>query len=321
MKGFNAIGSLVIDKITCYLWFSAGLVPAFILGFPVDAEKVQNIVTYSAGAVAVFSIIGALYQAMSREGGSVAPVLGVFLAACVIVFLPLISQFSFFGLETRMRDKVLEVQAIEDRIRKIAAINARVTYMSIAWANRMGSPSAKEKQTLLDDVDKQIREFKVTEEERLRIVQPVVNMLKYDFFLDYRQIIYDYAGIRYGILVENARNEAPETRELRDAHSDGMGKYNKRVDISEVWRRLDSFNFGEELNTLTPTEWLNDDEKVVANEFRNKLVRIVAECEKKGGYTSEAAQLQDAITGDSKEFTASLFRVQIDKLKSLANPK
>ena len=154
----------------------------------------------------------------------------------------------------------------------------------------------------------------------MRIVQPVVNMLKYDFFLGYRQIVYDYAGIRYGILVENARSEAPESRTMRDAHSDGMGKYNKRVDISEVWRRLDSFNFGEELNALTPTEWLNDEEKTVASEFRSKLVRIVAECEKKGGYTPEAAQLQDVITDDSKGFTTSLFRLQIEKLKSLAKP-
>ncbi|XSC46994.1 hypothetical protein ACF1BQ_016105 [Bradyrhizobium sp. RDT10] len=287
-----------------------------------DAEKVQNIVTYTAGAVAVFSLIGALYQAMNKGNGSVGGTLLVFFAAGIVVFLPLIQQFSLpGGFETRMNNRVNEVKAVEETVRKIAAVNAKVTYMTLAWSNRMGAPSAKQKQALLDDVDKQIREFKVTEDERLRIVQPVVNMLKYDFFLGYRQIVYDYAGIRYGILVENARNEAPESRAMRDAHSDGMSKYNKRVDLDEVWRRLDSFNFGEELNVLTPTEWLNEEEKAIAADFRSKLVRIVAECEKKGGYTAEAAQLQDATAEDSKGFTTSLFRLPIEKLKDLAKTK
>lgn len=182
-----------------------------------DVDKVQNIVTYTAGAVAVFALIGALYQSMSKGNGSAGPTLIVFLAACVVVFLPLISQFSLPGFEARMNNSVKEVKAIEDAVRKIATVNARVTYMTIAWANRMGSPSAKERQTLLDDVDKQIREFKVTEEERLRIVQPVVNMLKYDFFVGYRTVFYDYAASRYGILVENAQNEAADTIAMREA--------------------------------------------------------------------------------------------------------
>src|SRR4051812_19491030 len=99
-------------------------------------ERVRDIVTYAAGGGAVFSAIGALYQSMSKDGGTVAPILAVFLASCIVVFLPLIQQFSIFGLEARMNNRVNEVKEIEETVRKIAAVNARVTYMTIAWANR-----------------------------------------------------------------------------------------------------------------------------------------------------------------------------------------
>src|SRR5262245_18953911 len=74
--------------------------------------------------------------------------------------------------------------------------NARVTYMNIAWSNRMGSPSTNEKQALLDEVDRQLVEFRVPDEERRRIVKPVVQMLKYDLYLGFQRIISAYAGIR-----------------------------------------------------------------------------------------------------------------------------
>ncbi len=279
-----------------------------------DVDKVQNIVTYTAGAVAVFSLIGALYQSMSKDNGSAAPTLIVFLAACVVVFLPLISQFSLPGFEARMNNRVNEVKAIEETVRKIAAVNARVTYMTLAWANRLGSPSTKDKQSLLDDVDKQLREFKVTDEERQSIVRPVVQMLKFDFYFGLRTVVHEYAGIRYGRLVERARREAPDAVAERDKHSDLMTIYSKRLEGADVWRRLDSFSLEEELNNATP-EWLNETEAKALADWKKRILRIAGECEKKGGYTPEGVQLQDSLTQEPKAIAESIFRQSIEELK------
>ena len=56
-------------------------------------------------------------------------------------------------------------------------------------------------------------------------------------------------------------------------------------------------------------EWLTDKELAVVQKFKAEIIRLNADCEKKGGYTAEAVTYYDRYSGDHN----------IDKAKQLRN--
>lgn len=284
-----------------------------------DADKVQNIVTYTAGAVAVFSLIGALYQAMNKGNGSVAATLAVCFLSCIVVFLPLIQQFSLpGGFEARMRNSVQEVKATEEVVRRVAAINARVTYMSIAWANRMGAPSVSEKQSLLDDVDKQLREFKVTEEERRQIVQPFVQMIGLDFYFLYSKTLRTYAAMRFNALIQRRqKSDTEQNRQSEVEHSEKITAWTARTNDPNPFARLVTSTLDEELTRFMPRdgEWLNAKEREIAEDLRKRIVRMNADCEKKGGYTEPAMKFYERYHDDPESLAREVFASALSDIK------
>jgi len=64
---------------------------------------------------------------------------------------------------------------------------------------------------------------------------------------------------------------------------------------------LDTYNFGDELERLIPTDLLNESEKNKIEGFKAQLVTMFDQCEQKGGYTSEAADFQDRYVAKNQE--------------------
>ena len=58
-----------------------------------------------------------------------------------------------------------EADEIVAKLRQLAITNAKAVYMNVGWGDRTGSPSAKDKQAMLDEVDAQLRDLKVSAEE------------------------------------------------------------------------------------------------------------------------------------------------------------
>lgn len=80
-------------------------------------------------------------------------------------------------------------------MRKLASISARASYLTIAWGNRLGTPSAREKQAVLDEIDNQLAELKVSPEELADIQRPFVKMVRLDFFFLFQGVLRQYATI------------------------------------------------------------------------------------------------------------------------------
>jgi hypothetical protein len=54
------------------------------------------------------------------------------------------------------------------RLSQMAIINARVSYTTLAWGNRMATgPYAKDKQAILDEIDRQLVDLKASASVRL----------------------------------------------------------------------------------------------------------------------------------------------------------
>ncbi len=130
----------------------------------------------------MFALLSALYQAFNNQKGSAVTLVTIFLVGALIVFLPQVEFIKTLGIEARLRKTVTEAVATLASLRRLAEISARASYLTMAWGNRTGTPPAREKQAVLDDIDAQLAELKVTPDEIAKIQLPFVKMVRLDFF-------------------------------------------------------------------------------------------------------------------------------------------
>lgn len=144
-------------------------------------DRLREIFLYAVAALSLFALLCAVYQAMNRQTGSAATLAGVFLVTSLIVFIPQLEVLKAWGIEARLSKTLDRAEEIIGRLRALSAVSAQSTYMQMAWGNRMGTPSAKDKQAILDEVDRQLVDLGVPEEERSKIHKPYVQMIGFDF--------------------------------------------------------------------------------------------------------------------------------------------
>jgi hypothetical protein len=94
-------------------------------------------------------------------------------------------------------------------------------------------------------------------------------------------------------------------------HSDLITAWTKRTQKDAPGTDLEKQSLEDVLNDYMPKsgEWLSDKELVFMQKFKGEIVRLNADCEKKGGYTPEAETYYDRYSGDHN----------IDKAKQLRN--
>jgi hypothetical protein len=212
-----------------------------------------------------------------------------------------------------------EAQSIIERLRKLSAISARASYLTIAWGNRLGTPPAKEKQAVLDEIDGQLAELnaltklKVSPAELYEIHRPFVKMVRLDFFFLFEHVLSEYAKIINDGLVADVNAAGYPNAVMR--HSELITAWTKRTRRNDPHfdpsGDLEKASLEDVLNEYMPRrgEWLSDKELEVMQKFKAEIVRLNTDCENKGGYTAEAATYYDRYSGDHS----------IDKAKQLRN--
>jgi hypothetical protein len=273
-------------------------------------DKVRDIFSYFVAALTMFAFLGAVYQAFQNEKGSAVTLGTLFLIGALIVFLPQVEFIKTLGVEAKLRQTVNEATAILERLKRLSAISAKSTYMSMAWGNRMGSPSAKEKQAVLDEVESQLIDLNVSPEERTEIARPFVRIIGFDLYMAFARTVRGYGAAKNGKLLALAN--ASQTAEHRDAvedHSKRITEWSKRTEGENPFRRLNTYDLKAELDREMPTpdEWLNERERRIAQRFEQQILDLYVGCEKKGGFTPEAADFMTSIQITLKETQGSFF--------------
>jgi hypothetical protein len=223
--------------------------------------------------------------------------LGMLFVVCgLFLFLSQIKTFKIWEVQVELRETVDHAEQLIKRLRRISANSARSAYMQMAWGNRMGSPSAKEKKAFLDEIDQQLVDLQLTPEERTEISRPVVRIIGFDLYMIFSRTIQAYAGLRYSALVERARSEKPEDIQARDNHSAGISSWHKREQGENPFLRLDTYDLKEELDRETPRsgEWMDDRELSITRNLAQTILSLYKGCQAKAGYTPEAAEFLDA---------------------------
>ena len=126
---------------------------------------------------------------------------------------------------------------------------------------RLGAPSAKEKQAVLDDIDAQLTELKVTPEERAAIVRPLVQIIEVDFFSLYTRVVREFATLKASDLT--AKIHATHMQEATDAsmaHSELITPWSQKNNNFEPMKRLESKKLSGVIDDWMPGKggWLSD---------------------------------------------------------------
>jgi hypothetical protein len=238
-----------------------------------------------------------------------------FIACSVFLFLSQIKTFKVWEVEVELRETLDRAEEIIGRVRKLASISARASYLTIAWGNRLGTPPAGEKQAVLDEIDNQLGELKVSPQELADIQRPFVKMVRADFFFLFQGVLQQYAGILNAELtadIHKAKDPSPAAAAAAaNRHSELISAWTNRTRRSDPSADLEKESLEDVLNDYIPKsgEWLNDKELAVMQKFKTEIVRLNADCEKKGGYTPEAVTYYDRYSGDHN----------IDKAQQLRN--
>jgi hypothetical protein len=263
--------------------------------------------------MAIVSIILALYEGFNQRVTSAAFLGGLFLACTFMVFLPKLEVFKAFGVEAKLRQTVTEAVATLASLKRLAEISARASYLTIAWGNRLGTPPAKDKQAVLDEIDNQLAELKVSPDELANIQRPFVKMVRLDFFFLFQGVLSQYAGMINSKLVADVHEakDPSAASAIVMRHSDLITAWTKRTQKDDPGADLENHSLEDVLNDYVPKsgEWLSDKELAVVRKFKLEVMRLNADCEKKGGYTAEAVTYYDRYSGDHN----------IDKARQLRN--
>jgi hypothetical protein len=294
----------------------AGLRPGSFLGWDVTEsvlDRLRDIVLFVTGLLAIGALIMAAFEGFNQRVGA-ASFLGTLGVVCTfLVFMPKLEVFKVWGVEAKLQQTVTEAVATLASLKRLAEISARASYLTIAWGNRMGTPPAKDKQAVLDEINSQLAELKVSPEEIAKIQFPFVKMVRLDFFFLFQGVLNQYATIIATKMtddVHSARDPSAASRVVMK-HSERITAWTARTQKEDPSADLEKHPLEDVLNDYVPKsgEWLTDKEQGVVQRFKAEIIRLNADCEKKGGYTAEAVAYYDRYSGDHN----------IDKAKQLRN--
>ncbi|MGL3109027.1 hypothetical protein [Bradyrhizobium sp. BR 1432] len=258
-----------------------------------DMEKLREIFTLVCFAMGIAALILCIHQAWKT--GSTATLGAAFIVCALFVFLSQIKTFKVWEVQVELREQLDQAQALLQQLRRTSINSARAAYNQAAWGNRMGAPTAREKQAQLDEVDKQLADLNISAEERAGIVRPMVRIIGFDLYQVFSRTLQAYAALRYSALVERARSGEPKFVEEREQHSIGVSQWSKREAGQNPFERLYRYDLATELERETPRagEWLNAQELESARAFAKEITALYSGCSLKGHYTAEAAAYLD----------------------------
>src|SRR6266568_4690392 len=178
-------------------------------------DRVRDAFLYFVTAMAMLALLCSVYEGMNGRKGTAFTLLTIFLISTLIVFIPRLDVLEAFGVKAQLNKTLDRAEEIIGKMKRLSEINARASYMTMAWSNRMGAPSAKDKQAVLDEVDAQLTDLNVTPEERRQITRPYTQMIAWDFYLLYTRMLDRYLNWKSDDLVR--RLNANQTEENRKA--------------------------------------------------------------------------------------------------------
>lgn len=281
-------------------------------------DRMKDVLSFFIAAMAMVALFCAIYEAMNQRTSSALTLSTVFLLSTLLFYLPRLETLSALGISVKLQSTLNQAEDIISSLKKLAEVNAKVTYMTMAWGNRFGSPKAVDKQRILDEMNAELVALKVTEAERKQIAKPLIQLIGVDLYGVYSQVMERLVFWR----------NTMESRAL-SAHPspEATAAFQQLTAEIAAWRRinagrtpgaeLESYDLSAYLLRDTPLAMLNDAQKASAESFRNQILQLYQGCLAKGGYTPQAAAFLENNTGEkyisaADEKVKELFGLEVE---------
>ncbi len=250
-------------------------------------ERLKEILTYFLAAMAMLSLLCAVYEAMNQRLASSGVLAGIFIAAALLIYLPQMETFKAFGVEAKMVQQTVDrAQEILEKVRQASIASAKSAYMIFAWSGRLGGMSEREKQNALDAVSEQLRNIGVKDDELRTIQQPHIELIGYDLYLLF------YNSVRGVILHEHP-----------PASDDGrvISEWEARWRPSGLDFIRPSLTNGRQLTSFMKQQ-ISPSIITTPREY-SKLESLAGQlyegCRSRGGYTDEALKFLESYRADT----------------------
>jgi hypothetical protein len=116
-------------------------------------------------------------------------------------------------------------------------------------------------------------------------------MIGFDLYLTFNQVLEKYAAQKNAVLIQRANSsQNEEDQRAIQSHGTELTAWTQRRGKSP-FEMLATYKFEDELERMMPRadELLSQKKLEIARSFKQELVALFKDCEKKGGYTPAAA--------------------------------
>jgi hypothetical protein len=244
-------------------------------------ERVKEIFGYFVAAMAMFSLLCSIYEAMNGRLKSSGLLAGLFVAASLLMYLPQIELFKGFGIEAKLQiqQKLDKAQEILEQVRKLSLASAKSSYFNIAWSNRLGGIDPREKQRLLDGVDEQLRSVGTSETERREAARPHLDLIGYDFYVAFYKLL--PAAVSRQKVSSDLDNKAVVIQEWTNKHI-------PRGVLPMQAALVDGEHLSKYLFSQIDSKLVSQDDYDKLTGIADKIGRIFDGCIRRNGYTDDA---------------------------------
>lgn len=245
-------------------------------------QIVEGSPPYLLSVAAAISFISAVWLAWTNKVAAAALLGGLFLLCVVLAYFPQLDSITAFSIDVKLRKSLDRAEDILAKIKNISVLNAKATYINVAWSNRLGGMAIEDKQKLLDAVDEQLRAVGVDDGEIKSLRGPYVELIGYDLYMVFWQSAREL--LRHHL---NDPTPAEGGRRLSEweARSRPTGIDAIRPSLS------DAPKFRELMRKQVPDNLPIPQEKEKLLSLLEKIVTAYSGCVERGGYTEAAMQI------------------------------
>jgi hypothetical protein len=222
--------------------------------------------------MAVFALICCIYRAINDKVASATLLAALFLVCVMVVFLPRLEVLEAWGVKAHLVRTLNEADEILKKLRRSAILSAKASYMNAGWGNRMATQSARDKQSMLDEMDNQLRDLKVPADERKALSVSYVKIIGFDIYMMYVRTLERYFQFKQQAmqLEVNKDISSPVKAEL-DKWRAGRPSWKANYNLFE---NLETYSFADEIGRATPSGWLNEADQKAVDAYKNEIINL-----------------------------------------------
>ena len=202
------------------------------------------------------------------------------------MYLPQMVSFKAFGIEatlTQVQEKLDRAEEIIERLKSLAAADAKVAYSLIAWGNRLGGMPAAEKQRIADKVDEQLNSLGFTAKEFADVKGEYVRLIGIDMTYYVEITLGAYIVQHMGSDVSGSAELSAWSKEWNEA---------RRLNLDKI-AALDGAGVATFLKTELPRDKMKAEDVIKFENLADRIGNIYDSCLKRQGYTPEATKFSE----------------------------